>query len=95
MLRLSLAVKESRESMYSVINSLSANGGSTRSRMDRRLGGGSGAMLAKLSSDQMSRNDKLLHSVRSNAVVSFNPRRRNSQTNPSATGCHLQWLFLV
>jgi hypothetical protein len=93
MLRLSLAVKESRESMYSVLNSLGANGGSTRSRMDRRLGGGSAAMLAKLSSNQLSRNDKLLHSVRSNYAASCNPRRHNAPTNPLAAGGHLQWIF--
>ncbi len=63
MLRLSLAFKQSKESMYSVINSLAAKDGCMRSRLDKRLGGGSAAMLAKLSSAQMSRNDKLLHSV--------------------------------
>jgi hypothetical protein len=63
MLRLSLAFKQSKESMYSVINSLTAKDGCMRSRLDRRLGGGSAAMLAKLSSAQISRNDKLLHSV--------------------------------
>ena len=63
MLRLSLAFQHSNECMHSVINSLSAKDGSMRSRLDKRLGGGSAAMLAKLSSAQMSRNDKLLHSV--------------------------------
>ena len=70
MLRLCLAFKESKESMYSVINSLRANDGATRSRLDRRLGGGSAAMLAKLSGNQLSHNDKLLHSVRGNCVQS-------------------------
>ena len=63
MLRLSLAFKHSKESMFSVISSLAAKDGCMRSRLDKRLGGGSAAMLAKLSSAQMSRNDKLLHSV--------------------------------
>jgi hypothetical protein len=70
MLRLSIAFKESKESMYSVLNSLGAHDGSVRRRMDRRLGGGSAAMLAKLSSAQLSQNDKLLHSVRCNSVLS-------------------------
>ena len=68
MLRLCTAFKESKESMYSVINSLRAKDGATRRRLDRRLGGGSAAMLAKLSGNQLSHNDKSLHSVRSNCV---------------------------
>jgi hypothetical protein len=63
MLRLCLAFKHSKESMYSVIDSLTAKDGCISSRLDKRLGGGSARMLTKLSSDQISRNDKLLHSV--------------------------------
>jgi hypothetical protein len=63
MLRLSLAFKDSRESMYSVINSLGAHDAAARKRMDKRLGGGTAAMLAKLSSAQLQHSDKLLHSV--------------------------------
>ena len=64
MLRLSLAFKQSKESMYSVLRSLGPKDAAARSRMDKRLGGGTAAMLAKLSCAQLQRSDKLLHSVR-------------------------------
>jgi hypothetical protein len=64
MLRLSLAFKQSKESMYSVLQSLGPKDAAARSRMDKRLGGGTAAMLAKLSCAQLQRSDKLLHSVR-------------------------------
>jgi hypothetical protein len=89
MLRLSLAYKSSRESMYSVLASLDPKSGSTRSRMDRRLGGGAAAMLAQLSSAQISQSDKLLHSV--GIVHSF--AFRNS-TQHLAAGRYIQRLLL-
>jgi hypothetical protein len=64
MLRLSLAFKQSRESMFSVLQSLGPKDAAARSRMDKRLGGGTAAMLAKLSCAQLQHSDKLLHSVR-------------------------------
>jgi hypothetical protein len=91
MLRLSLAFKESKESLYAVLNSLGAKDGATRSRLDKRLGGGSAAMLATLSSSQLSQNDKLLHAVSS----SFMRSQHYVASQFSAAGCHLQFIFFV
>jgi hypothetical protein len=91
MLRLSLAFKESKESLYAVLNSLGAKNGVTRSRLDKRLGGGSAAMLATLSSSQLSQNDKLLHAVSSSILRS----QHYIASQSSAAGCYLPCIFFV
>ena len=50
--------------MFSVLQSLGPKDAAARRRMDKRLGGGTAAMLAKLSCAQLQHSDKLLHSVR-------------------------------